>query len=70
MYSNSSNLFEFEFALSKEPPVPGQSSSSDNWSAEAKFAVVVETASLSETELNQYCREKGLYPEQVKEWKQ
>lgn len=51
-------------------PVPGQSSSSDNWSAETKFAVVVETASLSETELNLYCREKGLYPEQVKEWKQ
>lgn len=51
-------------------PVPGKSSSSDHWSAEAKFAVVVETASLSETELSQYCREKGLYPEQVKEWKQ
>ncbi len=51
-------------------PVPGQSKSSNNWSAEAKFAVVVETASLSETELSQYCREKGLYPEQVKEWKQ
>ena len=25
---------------------------------------------LSESELSQYCREKGLYPEQVKRWKQ
>jgi transposase-like protein len=51
-------------------PVPGQSRTSDNWSSEAKFAVVVETATLSEAELSQYCREKGLYVEQVKAWKQ
>lgn len=50
--------------------VPTQNKSSKNWSAEAKFAIVVETASLSETELGEYCREKGLYPEQIKEWKQ
>jgi len=51
-------------------PVPGPNKSTESWSSEAKFAVVVETASLSETELSQYCREKGLYPEQVKAWKQ
>lgn len=51
-------------------PVPGKTSSSETWSAEAKFAVVIETATLSEAELSQYCREKGLYPDQVKRWKQ
>ena len=45
-------------------------SSSDKWSNEEKFAVVLETAALSAADLNQYCREKGLYPEQVKQWKQ
>ena len=50
-------------------PVPGKTSSSDAWSGEAKFAVVVETAAFSESELSQYCREKGLYPEQVKRWR-
>lgn len=45
-------------------------SSSDKWSNEEKFAVVLETAALPEADLNQYCREKGLYPEQVKQWKQ
>jgi len=54
----------------KGVPVPGPSKISDDWSGEAKFAVVVETATLSEVELSQYCREKGLYPEQVKAWKQ
>ena len=43
-------------------PVPGPSKTSDDWSTQAKFAVVVETATLSEAELSQYCREKGLYP--------
>ncbi len=34
------------------------------------MAVVIETATLSEIDLSQYCREKGLYPEQVKSWRQ
>lgn len=50
-------------------PVPGSEQKSKQWSAESKFAVVVETAALSETELSEYCRKKGLYPQQVKEWK-
>ena len=51
-------------------PVPGSGKTSSNWSAEAKLAVVIETAAMSESELSEYCRSKGLYPEQVKEWKQ
>ncbi|WP_437180630.1 IS3 family transposase [Microbulbifer thermotolerans] len=51
-------------------PVPGSGKQSEDWSAEAKFAVVVETASLSEAELSAYCRSKGLYPEQVRAWKE
>ena len=47
-----------------------KSSSPDNWSPEAKFSIVLETAMMSEIELSEYCREKGLYPDQVKQWKQ
>lgn len=32
--------------------------------------VVLETANLTEIEFSEYCREKGIYPEQVKEWKE
>lgn len=53
----------------KGKPVPDSQSVSDNWSSETKFAIVVETASFSEAELSEYCREKGLYPEQVASWK-
>lgn len=51
-------------------PVPGKTTTSENWSAETKLSVVIETAALSESELSQYCRKKGLYPEQVRSWKQ
>jgi transposase-like protein len=43
-------------------------SSSDKWSSEEKFAVVLETATLSAVELSEYCQVKGLYPEQIKAW--
>lgn len=43
---------------------------SENWSAETKFAVVLEAAGLSEIDLGEYCRRKGLYPEQIATWRQ
>jgi hypothetical protein len=42
----------------------------DNWPAEAKFTAVLHAASLSEIELSEYCRNKGLYPEQISAWRQ
>ncbi len=42
----------------------------DRWSSRDKFTVVLETANLSEIEFSEYCRSKGIYPEQVKEWKE
>nr|WP_279025411.1 IS3 family transposase [Gibbsiella quercinecans] len=51
-------------------PVPGADKTTDQWSADARLAVIIETATLSEAELAQYCRKKGLYPEQISQWKQ
>ena len=56
-------------AREKGQPVPGKKTTSDQWSHETKFAVVVETAALSESELGEYCRKKGLYTKQIKQWK-
>lgn len=39
------------------------------YSSQDKFLIVMETAPMSEIELSEYCRSKGLYPEQVKGWK-
>jgi transposase-like protein len=50
-------------------PVPGSGKHTNAWSPEAKFAVLVETASMTEIQISEYCRSNGLYPEQVKDWK-
>lgn len=51
-------------------PVPGTDKTTEQWPAEARFAAIVETATLSEVEVAEYCRKKGLYPEQLVQWKQ
>lgn len=50
--------------------VPGNDIKPDNWKGQDKLAVVIETAALNESELGEYCRKKGLYPEQVRRWKE
>lgn len=41
----------------------------EEWDSPVKFAVVLETVSLSEEALAAYCRSKGLYVEQVRVWR-
>ena len=50
--------------------VPASENEPEGWSAADKFTVVLETAGLNATELSAYCRQKGLYPEQVDRWRQ
>ncbi len=49
--------------------VPGGEPEAERWSTQDKFLIVVETASLSEIEMAEYCRSKGLYVEQVEAWR-
>jgi len=50
--------------------VPASEKDPDGWSAADKFTVVLESAGLNATELSGYCRERGLFPEQVERWRQ
>lgn len=50
--------------------MPDGDQSPAGWNAADKFAAVVETAALNEAELAAYCRERGLYPEQVRQWRE
>ena len=43
--------------------------SKSKWSSEDKFHIVIETASMNENELGEYCRYKGIYLEELKAWK-
>jgi transposase-like protein len=50
--------------------VPASEKDPEGWGSTDKFTVVLETAGLNATELSAYCRERGLYPEQVERWRQ
>ncbi|QEY31233.1 hypothetical protein EVJ50_02180 [Synechococcus sp. RSCCF101] len=50
--------------------VPASEREPEGWSAADKFTVVLETAGVNDTELGAYCRERGLFPEQVSRWRQ
>ena len=39
------------------------------WSSRDKFAAVSEAATLNEADLSEYCRKRGLYPEQIAAWR-
>ncbi len=41
----------------------------EGWTSQDKFAAVLESAALSEAELGEYCRKRGLYPEQIRAWR-
>jgi len=49
--------------------VPGDHSKPENWAAEDKLVVIIETADLNSAQLSEYCRSKGLYSEQIDQWK-
>ena len=51
-------------------PVPGDGKNPEQWSAEDKFSVLMETASLNTAELSVYCRKTGVFAEQIAKWKQ
>lgn len=48
---------------------PGTDAVPDGWSTQDKFLIVVETTSMNEHDLAEYASKKGLYVEQIKEWR-
>lgn len=48
---------------------PGNNRNSERWSSQDKFLIVVETAGMNEAEFGEYCRQKGIFQEEIKSWK-
>lgn len=44
--------------------------SKKNWTSEDKFQLVLEASGLTETELTEYCRRKGIYVDEIKAWRE
>jgi len=50
--------------------VPASSSSAEAWDASDKLAAVIQASGLNGVDLGAYCRERGLYPQQLARWRQ
>ena len=48
--------------------MPNKNDTPEGWSAQDKFQTVLQTSSLSQNQLAQYCQEQGIYPEQLQRW--
>jgi len=62
-------LYRWRNRLQGKDELVSKGKKQDRLSAAQKLAVVTQTAQLNEAELSEYCRKKGLYPEQVKSWR-
>lgn len=49
--------------------LPDGATGPDGWRGREKLAAVMETAGLNEAERAEYCRKRGLYPEQILAWR-
>jgi transposase-like protein len=50
--------------------MPDGDNTPQGWVSADKFAAVIETASMNEVEISSFCRERGLFPEQIREWRE
>src|SRR3954462_13555003 len=49
--------------------LPDADAGPNGWTSRDKFAAVLETAALNEADLATYCRQRGLYAEQIQTWR-
>ena len=49
--------------------LPSKATQPQGWDAKAKLAAIIETAAMNEIERSAYCRERGLYSEQIDAWR-
>ena len=70
LYDWRKKAMKEDHAVSGKSTPPGKQASGAKRSAAQKLAAVAETSALNEAELAEYCRAKGLYPEEVRAWRE
>jgi transposase-like protein len=56
-------------ARSKGRLLPAADVGPEGWTSRDKFAAVIEAAAMNEADLATYCRQRGLYAEQIQTWR-
>src|SRR5512134_1886846 len=56
-------------ARGKGQLLPDADAGPEGWNSRDKFATVVETAAMNAADLSEYCRQRGLFFEQIRAWR-
>jgi len=56
-------------ARSEGQLLPDANAGPEGWSSRDKFSAVLETSALNQTDLAEYCRQRGLFPAQIAAWR-
>lgn len=65
----SATLYYWRKQALKNNSMENDNKNAGNWSSSKKFQAVLDTATMSQQELSAYCRQHGIYPEQLADWK-
>lgn len=50
--------------------MPDSNNTPEGWSSRDKFSAVLETATMSQAEIAEYCRSKGIHTSQIDAWRE
>lgn len=50
--------------------LPDANAGPEGWTSRDKLAAIIETDSLNEADLGDHCRRRGIYPEQLRVWRE
>mgnify|MGYP006173188891 FL=1 len=54
----------------KGPAMPIKSTPAHRWDAKAKLNVITAVAAMNEIQRSEYCRQHGIFPEQIEQWRE
>ena len=57
-------------ARAKGQFLPDAHAGPEGWTSRDKHGAVIETASMNQADLGEYCRRRGIYPEQLAVWRE
>ena len=63
LYAWKRQFQEQGYVIAKKATTP------EGWDGKARLAALIKTASMNEVERSTWCREHGVYPEQLDDWK-
>lgn len=68
-WSRQAKNHEFEMASGAEVKMMSNEKRPQDWTLKERFEIIIQCAGLDEQVINELCRESGIYPHHIQQWK-